>query len=163
MKDLLEYLGWFGKSIILAIIFGIFPIFITTLNTKGVKPEITLFWWMIGACIGIFILSKFGGFNLVTDNVKNFIYPTKYIILVLLLGTTLGLITNTFYGSALSESPNPAFVVCIVNGAVLITYISAPLLHKTSPKTFPESNFSIQGLIGILFVLLGVILISKQK
>jgi len=101
MKDLIISMSWLNKAVFMGLGSVMFPLLMTTLCQKGIKPEVLLAWYMVGAAVGIFVLSVFGGSGLVTDDYRDFFVHTKIIIFIVLLGGTFGVVMNTFYGQAL--------------------------------------------------------------
>ncbi len=163
MKETLTSMGWISKSLILAIVFAAFPLLITNMAQRGVKPEVTIAWWTVGVPIGIFILSMCGGGGLITNDYHDFFINTKAILTVFLLGATVGVILNTFYGQAVRDAPNPALAIAVINSSMVFAFLLAPLFHKIMPRSFPAVTMDWTGITGTILVLMGVVMISKSR
>lgn len=162
MKELLNSLSWIHKSFLLTASMALFPIFVTFLAKRGIKPEVTVCWWALGAAISMYVLARCDGGGLITATSKDFTGPIWAIVLITVLGATLGLIINTFYGQVMSSAPNPMLAMSIVNTSVALGYLLAPLLHKWFPQTFAEAEISWRGFGGVVLIILGGLLITSK-
>lgn len=163
MRDIIASMGWMSKSLILAVGFGLFPLLFTCFMRRGVRPEVTIFWWMVGTAFGILLLSRSGGHGIVTEHVEEFFVSWKSIFVILFLGATFGVVINTFYGQAVHTAPNPALASAIINSSIIALYLIAWLGYKLLPKIFPPASISWCGLGGVVLTFLGVILIAISR
>lgn len=164
MKEFINSLSWIHKSLLLTTSMAVFPIFITYLAKRGIKPEVTVCWWAIGAALSMYMLARCGGGGLISATTKDFAGPVWAIATIILLGATLGLIINTFYGQVMASAPNPMLAMGMINTSVALGYLLAPLLHRCWPDTFADAEISWRGFSGVTLIIIGGLLIcSKNK
>ena len=159
----LASMSWISKALILAFSFAIFPLLITGMSQRGMKPEVTIAWWCVGIPIGIYALSLCGGGGLVTNNHRDFFCGAGLVVFVLILGVVIGAVMNTLYGQTMQSAPNPALAIAVINSSVVMAYLIAPLLHKVLPKVFPVASMSWTGAGGIIMILGGIVMISRAQ
>ncbi len=163
MKELLNSMGWVSKSLVLALSFSLFPLLITGLYQKGVKPEVTITWWSLGVFFGMISLAVCGGQGLITGNHRDFFITPQTIAILIIMGATIGVVMQTFYGQAIQTAPNPALAIAVINSSVILSYVLPIVFHKTFPRSFPEVTVNTTSVSGIIFIVIGVFLVAKGK
>ncbi len=132
-------MNWIIASLLSMVGFGFLSIVYKVLTQQRLKPELISFSYFIFASIMLGIFLKSMGVKL--SVIKNHI---PLIILAALFGT----IANVSMAYAIKNSPNPGYVLTIINANALLTIIISVILLK--------SQIDIIKLLGSIIVLIGL-------
>ena len=144
-------MDWFWKSIVASLILIIIPFLTSVMKVKfQVQPEITVVWWMMGVGLGVGLWSCAKGYA---------IFSTP-VLIVGLLGITVGALANIFLFQAFGSCPNPGIPMAIVSANVIIAVALTKILAIYFPQYFAHLNFSWAHLVGSVLIISGVVSIQ---
>lgn len=142
-------LGWFGKAVLSSLF--LVPGFLAPMffqKNFGIKPETTLFYFVIGMTIGLSLsLRHIGDFGL-RSGVSVVVF-----FVIILLGFVFGTIANLLLFGATAIAPNPALPTSVAGLTNIFIYIAALALAAFLPKWFEAAKFDIVHLVAILGVI----------
>ena len=152
-------LGWFGKSVIAAILFIIPFLSVGFFNRNfGLKPEAILVWYGIGLAFGCFGWTL--ALNTIQLNELSFNWP---LFVAAIIGAMFSALPNILLYQALVTAPNPGLPMAIINVSTVLTFFAALVLAKLLPQWFSVAKFDWIHFSGIVFVVAGVVLLSLKR
>ena len=120
---------------------------------------VILIWFSLGMFLGGIILLRLLGF------VHSFreLVPNQGILLIILTGATVGALTNVFGFTAIASAPNEGEPVAILASASAFVVLFGYVLAKFLPHYFDKPDINIWALLGIFFIVAGVIVIALRN
>ncbi|MDH3347200.1 MAG: hypothetical protein OEM02_03755 [Desulfobulbaceae bacterium] len=160
--DLLNGLGWLGKSIIATLLATPFIVFWSVFVKTGAKPEAMICTWFTGCIIGILLIALKVGFVRVGDlSIKDFL-PTIPLLIILVMGILLGAYANVLLSQAMSSAPNSALPFALFGLSSAVAFILSPVVSAAFPKLFYSANFSWVNFLGLVLLAVAVSMIVYQ-
>ena len=153
-------LSWLTKSIVAT--FCLAPIILASSFFSGnynVRPETTIIWYFIGIVLGAIPYALYT--KLLTP--QELLPQTTILLIILLMGITLGTASNLFIFQALATAPNPSLPMAISNAITPIVLITSIVLSVFLPQYFGAVKIDWLHCVGILFVISGVTIIALHK
>jgi drug/metabolite transporter (DMT)-like permease len=87
----------------------------------------------------------------------------KSVAAILLIGGTIGAISNILLFRAVTIAPNPGLPVAIVNATSIGVFLAAGLLSKLAPNYFNSEKIDAWSLFGIILTIVGTSIIAIRK
>lgn len=154
--------AWASKALVVTVIFGMFPFLVTSFAHRGIRPEVTINWYYVGVFLGTILYSALR-VPIVPVALKDFIVDYRAILVMVLIGLSFGVVSNSLYGQAVQEAPNPGLALAMINASVAVAYLAAPVMHAISSTTFPKASISWTGSTGVILVIVGMILVARSR
>lgn len=120
-----------------------------------IKPDIFIIWYFLGVGLNSLLFGQ---------SPMSAVFPSwKLILIILIIGFTVGGVANVALFSAVSKAPNPGLPVAIANVASVGVFFVAALLYRYLPNYFNSVKIDIWALVGLLLTVVGTAIISIRK
>lgn len=137
--------NWFVLSLISAIGFGIIPLFIKTLQTT-LSPQVVMAWYYSIVAIIMWI------FSLTTAKV---VIPSTKSSILLLIVSIIAAVADLSIFYAYKLASNAGYPRSVQAFSIIIAGVLSALIYKQFPSTI--------GIVGVIFIFIGVVLLSGIK
>ena len=150
-------LGWLGKSIVATLIFILLYLLVGIITRQyNMRPESFIAAYIIGAAVGIILWSIASG---QTELLK----PTIPMIIIFILGATLGALANIYLIQAVAGGSNPGIAATIIGSCGVFVYIIGTIMAVVLPKYFKRMAFDWIDLLSVLLIFSGIAIISLKE
>lgn len=150
-------IGSFGKSIIAMIIFVLFYLISNTIGRHtATAPESIIAYYITAAAFGIV------AWFFATGQVE-LLKITKPLMIVFLLGATLGAMANIYLIQAVIEADNPGVPSIIIGSCGAFVYLIGIFLAIFMPKYFKYMEINANDSLGVLLILAGMVIIFLKR
>jgi len=147
---------WLTKTILIMLGLAVFTISIPFFEKNyGLKAENTMLIWLIGSVVGMVLFMDSS--TKAQLFIGNLLIP---ILLMFILGTTLGAFINIAVSQVIMAAPNPAIPIVILGFNSVLVYLAAPVLFHKIPQYFAQAEFSTTGLVGCLVAFIGCTIVA---
>ncbi|TSC59345.1 MAG: Uncharacterized protein G01um1014107_356 [Parcubacteria group bacterium Gr01-1014_107] len=120
-----------------------------------VKSDIFLFWYMLG------ILIALASFKIMSSSIT--IPSWKVVGAIMLIGLTIGAVSNILIFRAVANAPNPGLPLAITSTGSVGVFITALAFSRWAPNHFNPVKFDLLSFLGIVLAVIGVSLIVIRR
>jgi len=134
---------WFILSLVSAVGFGVLAV-LWKVIMEELPPSVTL------AYLFIFYLCFLLPYLLSS---KKFAFPSKNVMLLLVVSALVGLVANLTVFKAYQLSPNPGYVRAVSSASIIVATTISIWLFKLKPD--------LQGILGTILIFIGLLMLAK--
>ena len=135
---------WYYFAIIAAVFFGLMVVLIKVMITKGIGSELLTAYFFTITSIMLWV------YILLTHKVA---IPNQSVLILLIISSAIAVIANLLGFKAIGLSSNPGYYRAIDSIGIIVAFIISIFVFNLKPDLF--------GILGITFIVIGVILLSR--